>query len=157
LAIEWDSLIVEMVLFAAIIYFSVYLEHWAYSRSQRQEGKRTRMNIMRFIRGDLERRLRFINESLQYKDFKLFFTDMWDAVVLAGKHALLHFELFQSLHSAYSWMKYYNSELESSKRNPDEKVIKELLEDVRKEIDKSLAKLKEADEQKMHKWPISSF
>jgi hypothetical protein len=82
---------------------------------------------------------------------------MWDAVVLAGKHALLPFELFQSLHSAYSWMKYYNSELESSKRNHDEKVIKELLEDVRNEIDKSLAKLKEADEQKMHKWPISSF
>jgi hypothetical protein len=157
LAIEWDSLIVEMVLLAAIIYFSVYLEHWVYSRSQRQEEKRTRMNIMRFIRGDLERRLRFINESLQYKDFKPFFTDMWDAVVLAGKHALLPFELFQSLHSAYSWMKYYNSELESSKRNPDEKVIKELLEDVRKEIDKSLAKLKGADEQKMHKWPISSF
>jgi hypothetical protein len=80
---------------------------------------------------------------------------MWDAVVLAGKHALLPFELFQSIHSAYSWMKYYNSELESSKRNLDEKVIKDLLDDVRKEIDKTLAKLKEADDQKTHNWPFT--
>jgi hypothetical protein len=156
LAIEWDSVFVEMTLLAAIIYFSVYLERWAYSRSQRQEEKRTRMNIMRFIKGDLEQRLRFINESLQYKDYKPFFTDMWDAVVLAGKHALLPFELFQSIHGAYSWMKYYNSELESRNRNLDEKVIKELLEDVRKEIDKSLAKLREANHQKTHdNWPFT--
>jgi hypothetical protein len=44
-----------------------------------------------FIKNDLEQRLHFIDESLQYKDYKPFFTDMWDAVVLAGKHALLPF------------------------------------------------------------------
>jgi hypothetical protein len=38
-------------------------------------------------------------------------------------------------------MKYYNSELESSNRNFDEKIVKELLDDVKKSIDKSLTKL----------------
>jgi hypothetical protein len=53
-------------------------------------------------------------------------------------------------------MKYYNSELESRNRNLDEKVIKELLEDVRKEIDKSLAKLRETNHQKTHdNWPFT--
>ena len=109
---------------------------------------------MKFIKNDLEQRLHFIDESLQYKDYKPFFTDMWDAVVLAGKHALLPFELFQSLQRTYSWMKYYNSELESSNRNLDEKVVKELLEDVRKSIDKSLRKLRETDDLKIYdEWP----
>jgi hypothetical protein len=154
LAIEWDVIIVEMTLLAAIIYFSVYLEHWGYTRSQKQEEKKTRKNIMMFIKNDLKQRLHFIDESLQYKDYKPFFTDMWDAVVLAGKHALLPFELFQSLQRTYSWMKYYNSELESNNRTLDEKVVKELLEDVRKSIDKSLRKLREADDQKMYdEWP----
>ena len=95
LAIEWDAIVVEMTSLAAIIYFSVYLEHWAYTRSQKQEEKRTRKNIMKFIKNDLEQRLHFIDESLQYKDYKPFFTDMWDAVVLAGKHALLPFDYFR--------------------------------------------------------------
>src|SRR6188472_4827735 len=132
-----------MSFLAAIIYFSVYLEHWVYTRSQKQEEKRTRRNIMMFIKNDLEQRLHFIEESLQYKDYKPFFTDMWDAVVLAGKHALLPFELFQSLQRTYSWMKYYNSELEGNKKL-DEKTLVELLEDVRKSIDRSLLKLKES-------------
>ena len=38
-------------------------------------------------------------------------------------------------------MKYYNSELEGNKKL-DEKILNELLEDVRKSIDKSLLKLK---------------
>ena len=154
MTIEWDVLIVEMSFLAAIIYFSVYLEHWVYTRSQKQEEKRTRRNIMMFIKNDLEQRLHFIEESLQYKDYKPFFTDMWDAVVLAGKHALLPFELFQILQRTYSWMKYYNSELESSNRNLDEKVVNELLEDVRKSINKSLTKLSEGDDRKVyHEWP----
>ena len=107
-----------------------------------------------FIKNDLEQRLHFIEESLQYKDYKPFFTDMWDAVVLAGKHALLPFELFQILQRTYSWMKYYNSELESSNRNLDEKIVNELLEDVRKSINKSLTKLSEGDDRKVyHEWP----
>ena len=153
MVIEWDSIIVEMTLLAAIIYFSVYLERWAYTRAQNKEEQRTRRNIMLFIKNDLEQRNRFIDESFQYKDYKPFFTDMWDAVVLAGKHSLLPFDLFQSLQRTYSWMKYYNSELESRNKNLDEKVVKELLEEVRKSISKSLSKLKEMDEKNYDKWP----
>jgi hypothetical protein len=72
---------------------------------------------------------------------------MWDAIILAGKHALLPFELFQSLQRTYSWMKYYNSELDSrSDKTLDEKVLRELLEDVRKSIIRSLNKLNETEE-----------
>jgi hypothetical protein len=38
-------------------------------------------------------------------------------------------------------MKYYNRELGSNNRNFDEKVVKELLDDVKRSIDKSLTKL----------------
>jgi hypothetical protein len=135
LVIEWDVIIVEMSLLAGIIYFSVYLEHWAYMRSQKKEDQR-------FIENDLRQRLNFIDESLKYKDYKPFFTDMWDTVILAGKHALLVFELFQSLQRSYSWMKYYNSELESTKRDHfNEKELNELLNDVRQSIEKSIQKL----------------
>src|ERR687888_1147919 len=91
-----------------------------------------------------KKRLDFIEETYQYKDFKSFFTDMWDAIVLAGKHALLPFELFQSLQRTYSWMKYYNSELDSGKPT-DEKVLRDLLEDVRKSIYRSFSKLNETE------------
>jgi hypothetical protein len=145
LAIEWDVIIIEMSFLAGIIYFSVYLEHWAYMRSQKKEEERTRKNIIKFIENDLQQRLNFIDESLQYKDYKPFLTDMWDAVILAGKYSLLTFELFQSLQRSYSWMKYYNSELESIRRNNfDEKELKELLNDVRQSIEKSVQKLREA-------------
>jgi hypothetical protein len=145
LAIEWDVIIIEMSFLAGIIYFSVYLEHWAYMRSQKKEEERTRKNIIKFIANDLRQRLNFIDESLQYKDYKPFLTDMWDAVILAGKYSLLTFELFQSLQRSYSWMKYYNSELESIRRNNfDEKELKELLNDVRQSIEKSVQKLREA-------------
>lgn len=116
MVIEWDVIIVEMSILAGIIYFSVYLEHWAYNRSQKKEDEKIKQNITRFIENDLQQRLNFINESLQYRDYKPFFTDMWDAVILAAKHSLLSFELFQSLQRSYSWMKYYNSELESIRR-----------------------------------------
>jgi hypothetical protein len=144
MVIEWDVVIVEMSLLAGIIYFSVYLEHWAYMRTQKKEEEKTRKNIIKFIENDLEQRLNFIEESLKYKDYKPFFTDMWDAVILAGKHALLSFELFQSLQRSYSWMKYYNSELESIKRNQfEEKELIGLLSDVRQSIEKSIQKLME--------------
>jgi hypothetical protein len=144
LTIEWDVLIVEMSLLAGIIWGAVYLEHWAYMYSQKKEEEKTRKNIIKFIENDLEQRLNFIDDSLRYKDYKPFFTDMWDAVILAGKHALLSFELFQSLQRSYSWMKYYNSELEGIKRDHfDEKVLKELLDDVRQSIEKSAKKIRE--------------
>ena len=142
MAIAWDYLTVELVLLAGIIYFSVYLEHWTYRRSQLKEDEKAIKNIIRFIKDDLGHRLGFIDESLQYQDYKPFFTDMWDAVILSGKQSLLPFELFQSIQRSYSWMKYYNSEIESNKRgNLDEKILKELLDDVKKSIEKTIIKI----------------
>ncbi len=142
MAIEWDYLIIEMVLLAGIIWFTVYIEHFAYRRSQLNEDKKTMKNIIRYIKNDLENRLGFIDESLQFKDYKPFFTDMWDAVILSGKQSLLQFELFQSIQRSYSWMKYYNSELDISKKGDiDEKILEELLEDVKKSIEKSISKI----------------
>ncbi len=142
MAIEWDYLIIEMVLLAGIIWFTVYIEHLAYRRSQLNEDNKTLKNIIRYIKNDLENRHSFIDESLQYKDYKPFFTDMWDAVILSGKQSLLPFELFQSIQRSYSWMKYYNSELDISKKGDiDEKVLEELLEDVKKSIEKSINKI----------------
>jgi hypothetical protein len=141
--IEWDSLIVEMLILAAIIWFAVYLEHWTYRRSEKQKERKERRNLLIFIDNDLKQRLRFIDESQQFKDYKPFFTDMWDAVVLAGKHSLLPFNVFQNLQRTYSWMKYYNNELDiTNKRGKiDEKVLEELLQDVRKQINGSLTLL----------------
>jgi len=76
LAIEWDSLVIEMILLAGIIWFAVYIEHWAYKRTQQEEDKKTRNNIFIFMKDDFEQRLRFIGESINYKDFKSFFIDI---------------------------------------------------------------------------------
>jgi hypothetical protein len=144
LAIEWDYLIIEMILLAGIIWFTVYLEHWSYKRSQREQDKKTKENLFIFIRDDLEQRLHFIDESLQYRDYKPFFTDMWDAIILSGTHSLLSFELFKNIQRTYSWMKYYNNELDS--RNDEttkEKTLLELLDDVKKSIYKTIQQLDE--------------
>ena len=76
MAIEWDSLVIEMILLAGIIWFAVYIEHWAYKRTQQEEDKKTRNNIFIFMKDDFEQRLRFIGESINYKDFKSFFIDI---------------------------------------------------------------------------------
>jgi hypothetical protein len=142
MAIAWDYLAVEMIFLSGIIYFSVYLEHLVYRRSQKKEDEKTIKNITRFIKDDLEHRLDFIDESFQYSDYKPFFTDMWDAVILSGKQSLLPFELFQNIQRSYSWMKYYNSEIESNRRGTiDEKILKELLDDIKKSIEKSIIKI----------------
>ena len=142
LAIEWDYLFVEMVLLAGIIWFTVYLEHWSYKRSQREQDKQTKNNLFIFIKDDLEQRLHFIDESLQYRDYKPFFTDMWDAIILSGNHSLVSFELFKNIQRTYSWMKYYNSEIESrDNASSKEKTLLELLEDVKKSIHKTIQKL----------------
>ena len=142
--IQWDSLIVEMLILAAIIWFTVYLEHWTYRRTEKQKEQKERKNMIIFIDDDLKQRLRFIDESQQFKDYKPFFTDMWDAVVLAGNQSLLPFNVFQNLQRTYSWMKYYNNELDLTNKSGkiDEKVLEELLQDVRKRINGSLALLK---------------
>ena len=83
--------------------------------------------------------------SFEYKDYKPFITDMWDAVIIAGRQSLLDFELFRNIQRAYSWMKYYNSELEWRKKNElDEKVLQELLLDVKKSIEKAVNKIEES-------------
>jgi GTP1/Obg family GTP-binding protein len=133
---------VENTLLAGIIVGSIYLEQWGHKRSQINEDKESTKRIILFLADDLQKRLNFIEETHQYNDFKPFFTDMWDAIILAGKHAMLPFELFQSLQRTYSWMKYYNSELDSGK-TVDEKVLIDLLDDVRKSIHRSLNKLNE--------------
>jgi hypothetical protein len=146
MTIVWDQLIVENILLAGIIVGSIYLEQWGHRRSQIIEERKTKGRIIMYLTDDLQKRLNFIDETHKYSDFKPFFTDMWDAIILAGKHALLPFELFQSLQRTYSWMKYYNSELDSRNDKVDEKVLRELLEDVRKSIIRSLNKLNETEE-----------
>lgn len=142
MAIEWDSLIVEMVFLSAIIFFSVYLEQWIFNRSQRNEDEKTRKNLLKHVKEDLHHKLKFINESIMYKDYKPFFTDVWDGVIFTGKQSLLSFDIFQTIQRTYSWMKYYNSELEINKsKNYDEKIFIELLNETNKSIKKTLEKL----------------
>ncbi|MGA8565779.1 MAG: hypothetical protein WBP88_11140 [Nitrososphaeraceae archaeon] len=145
--IEWDQVITENIILAGIIYFAVYLEQWIHMRSERQLERKTAKNVIIFIKDDLEQRLRFIEECNQYGDYKPFFTDMWDSVVFAGKHTLISFELFQTIQRTYSWMKYYNAELEMNTKykSPDEKVLKELLGDVERSIHKSIEKLEKTE------------
>ena len=59
-------------------------------------------------------------------------------IILAGKHP---FDVFQNLQRTYSWMKYYNNELDISNKGckANKKVLEELLQDVRKQINGSLA------------------
>jgi len=142
--VEWDSLTIEMILLAGIIWFSIYLEHWAYRWVNKKEDRKSLINILKFIKDDLDHRLRFIDECFKYNDYKPFLTDMWDAVITAGKQSLLDFELFQSIQRAYSWMKYYNSELDWNKNKVlDEKGLQELLLEVQKSIEKAILKIDE--------------
>lgn len=144
MAIQWDSLTIEMVLLAGIIWFSIYIEHWAFQRSSKKQDKKALENILRFIEDDLNHRNRFVNESLQRENYKPFLTDMWDAVIIAGKQSLLDFQLFQIIQRTYSRMKYYNSELEWIKNNKlDNKMLKELLDEVKESIEKALSKIHE--------------
>jgi hypothetical protein len=148
LAIEWDALIVEMVLLAVIIYGAIYVENWAEKRKIRRKEKENARQTIRFVADDLKKKLRFIDESIQYKDFKPFFTDMWDAVILGGRHTLLVFELFENVQYTYSWMKYYNNELEQSgKGDDDETDVIEILNEVKSSINESI-KLLEASYKK---------
>jgi hypothetical protein len=138
MAIEWDSLIVEMAILAAIIYGAVWLELNVEKRKARKEEALARRQIVKFVTDDLNSKLRFIDESLQYSDFKPFFTDMWDAILLGGKQTLLPFEVFKSLQHTYSWMKYYNNELD---QNGGSKDAVDTLAEVKRSIGQSLESL----------------
>ncbi len=139
MAIAWDQVLIENTLLAAIIVGSIYFERWLEEKARRRKEAETKRKTIIFIINDLENKLRFIQESNHYKDYKPFFTDMWDAIILTGRHSLLSFETFEDLQHTYSWMKYYNTELEVGKN--DEGVLKDLLTDVKKSVHKSLKNL----------------
>jgi hypothetical protein len=143
LAIALDQVLVENTLLALIIVGSIYLERWLEEKARRRKETETKKKTINFIMNDLENKMRFILESHQYKDYKPFFTDMWDAIILTGRHSLLSFEIFEDLQHTYSWMKYYNTELDANKG--DEGVLKDLLNEVSKSIEQSLRNLAVAD------------
>lgn len=69
---------------------------------------------------------------------------MWDSIIISGKHTLISFELFQSIQRTYSWLKYYNTELQDNNdkdKETKEKILIELLEEIRKSITKTMKKL----------------
>lgn len=144
MAIEWDVLAAEMAMLGAIIYGAIYVENWVEKRKSRREEKENAKRIIKFVTNDLKKKLRFIEDSVQYKDFKPFFTDMWDAVILGGKQTLLPFELFENLQHTYSWMKYYNNELEEWEKSDGEASVMETLNEVKGTINQSLKLLKES-------------
>jgi hypothetical protein len=60
------------------------------------------------------------------------------------KASLISFELFQSIQRTYSWLKYYNTELQGindKDKETKEKILIELLEEIRKSITKTMKKL----------------
>lgn len=143
MAIEWDVLIVEMTLLAAIIFGTIYVENWVEKRKLRQKEMDDARRTVAFVANDLKKKLRFIEDTVQYKDFKPFFTDMWDAVILGGKQTVLPFELFENLQHTYSWMKYYNNELEQWEKNSGDGNVTEILNEVKNSISQSLKLLNE--------------
>ena len=109
---------------------------------QKNEESGTRRKIIVLIKNDLDRKLRFIDEAIHYKDYKPIFTDIWDAVILSGKQTLLPFEVIENLQHTYSWMKYYNTELQQKTAINNENILRDLLEEVKKSINNSLNFLK---------------
>jgi hypothetical protein len=136
LAIEWDVLVVEMSLLAAIIYGAIFVESWLEKRKAWNEEEKMKKKILMIVADDLNKQLQFIEESVRDKDFKPFHTSIWDAVILGGKQTLLPFDIFENLQDTYSWMRYYNNEL-SLNGTENEKLIAELLGDIRKSITQS--------------------
>ena len=143
LDIEWYKIIIESIILSIIIFGAVFLEIWLYRKSERIKETNTRKRMLDLIRTDLQRKIRFINDSSEYKDYKPFFTDVWDAVVLSGKQTLFPFETIENLQHCYSWMKYYNTEIQQKNQPDNEKTLKEILDEVKKSIEHSLIILKE--------------
>jgi len=139
--VEWNELIIESVILSVIIFGAVFVEHWIYRRVQKNENDSTRKKILLLIKEDLTRKTRFINESTKYNDYKPFFTDVWDSVIISGKQTLLPFELIKNLEHTYSWMKYYNTELKQQ-ASQNEQTLVDLLGEIRKATEASLDVLK---------------
>ena len=139
--VEWNDVVIESVILAVLIFGAVFVEHWIYRRMQKNEDNSTRKKVLLLIKEDLTRKMRFINESSKYKDYKPFFTDVWDSVIISGKQTLLPFELIKNLEHTYSWMKYYNTELKQQ-GTPNEQTLIELLSEIKKTTEASLDTLK---------------
>src|SRR5690348_4731349 len=105
--VDWEYLMIESIILAVMIFGAIYVEHWNYRRMQKNEDSNIRKKILMLIKEDLVRKLRFIEECNQYKDYKPFFTEVWDSVILSGKQTLLDFDMIKNLEHTYSWMKYY--------------------------------------------------
>lgn len=141
MATNWEATIIESIILAAIIFGAMFVDHWNFRRIQRNEDNSTRRKILLLIQEDLTRKMRFINESSKYKDYKPFFTDVWNSVILSGKQTLLKFETIKNLEHTYSWMKYYNTELQQ-KGTVNEQTLVELLGEIKKTTESSLEILK---------------
>lgn len=85
MAIEWDVIVVEMTLLAAIIYGAIYIESWVEKRRVRSEEQEMKKRILIIVANDLNKQLQFIDESIHDKDFKPFHTSIWDAVILGSR------------------------------------------------------------------------
>ena len=142
MAIEFENIIIESVILAVIIFGAVYLELWYYRRYQKLEDEKTKKMILRLIKEDLTRKQRFLEESIKFKDYKPFFTNVWDSIILSGKQTLLSFELINNFEHSYSWMRYYNTELHQREVVGNEQTLLELLGEIKKTIDSSLNVLK---------------
>ncbi|MEM3065644.1 MAG: hypothetical protein QW177_09815 [Candidatus Nitrosotenuis sp.] len=105
---------------------------------KKKEDHATRKKILLLIKEDLTRKLRFIDDTVQYNDYKPFFTDVWDSTTLSGKQTLLPFDTIKNLEHTYSWMKYYNTELQQKGSLGNEQTLKELLAEVKKTTESSL-------------------
>lgn len=139
--VQWESIIIESTILATIIFGAVFVENWSYRRMQKKENNTTRKKILLLIKEDLIRKLRFVEDTIQYNDYKPFFTDVWDSTILSGKQTLLRFETIKNLEHTYSWMKYYNTELQQKGSVGNEQTLKELLAEVKKTTESSLTML----------------
>ena len=135
MAIEFENIIIESVILAVIIFGAVYLELWYYRRYQKIEDEKTKKMILRLIKEDLTRKQRFLEESIKFKDYKPFFTNVWDSIILSGKQPLLSFELINNFEHSYSWMRYYNTELHQRGVVGNEQTLLELLGEIKKTIE----------------------
>lgn len=134
-----------MTLLAAIIYGAIYVENLVEKRKVSREKRESAKQVIKFVINDLKKKLLFIEDSMQYKDYKPFFTDMWDAIILGGKQTLLPFEIFENLQHTYSWMKYYNNELEQNERSNGQTALIDILNEVKQCINQSLKLLEQGN------------
>lgn len=70
---------------------------------------------------------------------------MGDAIILGGKQSLLPFEIFENLQHTYSWMKYYNNELEQTERSNGQAALIDTFNEVKESMNQSLKLLKQGN------------